>query len=219
MGLYLAGYDVTGVDVKWQPRYPAFHSLKHYSAHFEFVQADALAYPLEGFDFIWASPPCQKYSVSAYNSRAAGVEYPDLIAPIRERLEHAGVPYCIENVPGAPLRTTITLNGWMFPDLRVVRKRIFETNFFVMHPPNKPPANLIAKGYSCVVGGGRCSGAPLESNAWHTHAAKLSAMGVDWKMNRHELAQAVPPRYAEWIANAFLQSANTGSKSDRGETL
>ncbi len=59
MGLYRAGFDVIGIDIKPQPHYPSFHKAE-YAEHFEFHQADALTFPLEGYDAYWASPPCQR---------------------------------------------------------------------------------------------------------------------------------------------------------------
>ena len=99
-GLRRAGFEVVGVDIEPQPHYP-----------FEFHQADALTFPLDGFDFIWASPPCQAYTLC---QRIQKNEHPDLVAPIRERLHANGAPYCIENVPGAPLVEPIELCGTMF---------------------------------------------------------------------------------------------------------
>ncbi|MGW6288749.1 SAM-dependent methyltransferase, partial [Streptomyces sp. NPDC055107] len=70
-----AGFDVTGVDIHPQPRYP-----------FRFVQADAIAYVLEHgaeFDVVHASPPCQHDSDC---QRLQGNTHPDLIAPTRTAL-------------------------------------------------------------------------------------------------------------------------------------
>ena len=53
MGYHLAGFEVTGVDIAPQERYP-----------FEFIQGDAMTFPLDGYDFIHASPPCQDYSLN-----------------------------------------------------------------------------------------------------------------------------------------------------------
>jgi DNA (cytosine-5)-methyltransferase 1 len=127
-GLQRAGFHVTGVDIKPQPRYcgDAFH------------QADALEFPLDGFDFIWASPPCQAFTSLRFMPTAK--EHPNLIPETRARLIAAGIPYCIENVEGAPLGESgylIMLCGTMF-GLRTLdsraelrRHRLFETSFSI----------------------------------------------------------------------------------------
>jgi DNA (cytosine-5)-methyltransferase 1 len=125
MGLHKAGFEVVGVVVNPQPRYP-----------FEFHQADATTFPTVGFDFIWASPPCQQFTALRHLHRK---EYPNLIPAIRARLIASGIPYVIENVEGAPLggHHLIMLCGTMFAlrtadgraELR--RHRIFETSFSI----------------------------------------------------------------------------------------
>lgn len=195
MGLHRAGFDVVGVDVRPQPRYP-----------FRFVQADALAPPFElnSFDFIWASPPCQAYSVAAHGERSRGREYPDLVAPVRRMLAASGVPYSIENVPGAPLIHPTKLRGTMFPELKVIRERWFETSWFMMQPlqVTEPRGLLVRHGYVSVAGNGTQSWAYKQGLRWLT-ADMRRAMGIDW-MNRGELSQAIPPAYAEFIGRAAL---------------
>jgi DNA (cytosine-5)-methyltransferase 1 len=117
MGLYSAGFDVVGVDIEPMLEYPR-------GPGFTFVQADALTFPLNGYDFIWASPKCQRWS-QATRQTGKPESYPDQIVPIRERLILGGTPFVIENVLSAPLRDPITLCGAMF-GLGVVRHRIFE---------------------------------------------------------------------------------------------
>lgn len=106
MGLHHAGFDVVGIDVERQPRYP-----------FDFIQADATCPPvvLDDFDFIWASPPCQHYSISSAHQRQQGKEYPDLVEPVRAMLATTRALTAIENVIGAPLRRDLVLDGTMFP--------------------------------------------------------------------------------------------------------
>lgn len=123
MGLYRAGFDVTGVDIVPQPRYP-----------FRFIRADALRPPvrLEDFDLIWASPPCQGYSRTRHLPWLMGKRHPLLIEPVRALLERHPATV-IENVEDSPL-TGIELRGEMF-GLHYRRLRRFETSFMVMAPP------------------------------------------------------------------------------------
>lgn len=121
VGLHRAGFAVVGVDHKPQPRYP-----------FEFHQGNAMAFPLEGFDFIWASPPCQRWSMYSRNLGTAA-NHPDLVDSIRQRLVGAAPTTVIENVVGAPLVSPLTLCGSMF-DLDVRRHRLFELVGFQIFP-------------------------------------------------------------------------------------
>ena len=97
MGLKRAGFDVVGVDInrKRGRRYPA-----------AFVCGNALNPPviLTDFDFIWASPPCQRYTQAFNNHSENRSRHPDLVASTRAMLHGSGVPYVIENVFGAPIR-------------------------------------------------------------------------------------------------------------------
>lgn len=179
--------EITGVDIAPQPRYP-----------FTFVEADATTYPLDGYDFIWASPPCQRYSRATVQQRQAGVEYLDCIDALRSALSGLGVPYVIENVPLAPLLAPVMLCGQMF-GLRVLRHRLFEANFAIQQPPHKSHAGLqrgVGKDFVCAV-----------INAWkkgeHKDDGVLTwreAMDIDW-MTKRELSQAVPPAYAEYVCS------------------
>lgn len=190
MGLHRAGFEVVGVDIRPQPRYP-----------FEFHQADALTFPLNGFDFIWASPPCQRYSITA-KIRDSAESHPDLVEPVRERLVASGIPYVIENVPGAPLRFPFTLCGTMF-GLRVYRHRLFEANFFVMVPPHgdHTGGTNASRAYSSF--GDGADFICVAGNNFRREDGAV-AMDIDWPMTRPEMAQAIPPAYSEFIGRAAI---------------
>src|SRR5258708_3221021 len=103
-GYQRAGYYVVGVDIEPQP---------HYCGD-EFVQANALTDPLDGFDVIHASPPCQHFTNMLNWDESKKDAHPDYIDSIRQRLQATGKPYIIENVPGAPVERMIMLCGAMF---------------------------------------------------------------------------------------------------------
>ncbi len=198
LGYNEAGFDIVGVDIDPQPRYP-----------FEFIRADAMRLDLEflyTFDAIHASPPCQSYSDLAKRNRN-GHKWPRLVEPVREMLIASGRPYVIENVEGAPLLNPIVLCGTMFPGLRVLRHRLFETNFPVKVPPHgkHPLVHTFDKRKSHygktnewtdfvqVTGGGNC-----------TIAAARDAMGIEW-MCKHEINEAIPPAYTRFIGEQLVE--------------
>lgn len=194
-GLNDAGFEVVGIDKDLQARYP-----------FAFIQADALTYSLEGYDFYWASPPCQAFSTA---SRISGKQYPNLIPAIRERLLATGKPFVIENVPGAPLINPVMLCGTMF-GLKVKRHRLFEC-----HPPIYPllpPCGCKGKaGFTNAYRGvsSFANKARLISVVGHnflTEDAK-SAMGIDW-MTREGLREAIPPTMAQFIGEQMKHCCN-----------
>lgn len=194
-GYRRAGFtEIVGVDIKAQPRYP-----------FTFVQADALTYPLGGFDVIHASPPCQSYSDLAKRNGNASA-WPRLIEPVREALRRSGLPYIIENVEGAPLVDPVMLCGTMFPGLRVLRHRLFESNVPIAaprhgkhplvftHDKRKAHYGALDQDVSFVqvTGGGNC-----------TIKNARAAMGIDW-MDKHCLNESIPPAYTEHLGRQLL---------------
>lgn len=127
VGLACAGFEVVGVDLAPQPRYP-----------FGFIQADAMTVQFRGFDVIFASPPCQGYTSMRHAPGAKGA--PLLIEQVRKRLQASGVPYCIENVEEArwAMERPMLLCGSMFglgaQGCRLQRHRLFECSFPVHVP-------------------------------------------------------------------------------------
>lgn len=209
-GLRRAGFTVVGVDLKDQPRYP-----------FAFYQGDALTVQIDfirTFDFVWASPPCQKHTAlkTMYNAKP----HIDLIPQTRALLRAAGVPYVIENVVGAPLQNPVRLCGSMFnlgvEDAELRRHRDFEASFPIeplkCAHGSRPVVGLYGghvRNRKRTIGiyGEGCRDATRKNNKGHPdftveHGRK--AMDIDW-MSLAELCQSIPPAYSEYIAQQFLQ--------------
>lgn len=188
-GYVAAGFDVVGVDIDPQPRYP-----------YAFVQGDALAYlsAFGGeFDAIHASPPCQGYSNAQRIQRR---EHPMLIDAVRDMLGHFGGPWVIENVPGAPLRNPVELCGTMF-GLRTYRHRLFESNLSLKVPEHPEHKARQVK-----------MGRPLREGDFYQAVGNFSNvpyvradLGVPW-MNRDGIRESIPPAYAYWIGRQLDNS-------------
>lgn len=191
-GLQRAGFHVTGIDIKPQPRYCGDL----------FIQADALRPPfdLSKFDFIWASPPCQAYSIASASRRRLGYKYPDLVMHTRDMLQLSGVPFVIENVPGSPIRSDIRICGCQV-GLKLRRERWFETSW--QHFELRSPCYHIGPVVS-VVGHGTPTWVRRKLGFNPTIKHYCEAMGIKW-MNRDELSLAIPPAYSEYIGRAALE--------------
>lgn len=195
-GYQRAGFYVVGVDIDPQPRYIGDGFIQ--MCAIEFLERYLVGEYPEAAAF-GASPPCQGYSETARLSSAKGENYPKLIPQVRELLQATSKPYVIENVPGAPLINPVWLTGTMF-GLMTQKPRMFECSFdmpFMLAPP--PHARQVKMGrkpkpgeYIQVVG-----------HFTDMEYAK-QAMEIDW-MNRHELAEAIPPAYTQYIGEQLLR--------------
>jgi DNA (cytosine-5)-methyltransferase 1 len=200
MGYHRAGFDVVGVDIKPQPRYP-----------FEFWWADALRvlevggvayHEIKDFDAIHASPPCQRWTLYQNAAKRAHL-HPDLITPLRPLLEATGLPWVIENVPGAPLVDPVRVcmaGSHRHDGFELRRHRIFESNVPLM-------------GVAC--GCGALPAAPCYGHGpgrWfyrkygrgYGALSRRTVMGVPW-MRWPEESEAIPPAYTELIGYQLLQ--------------
>lgn len=207
MGYSNAGFDIVGVDFIPQPNFP-----------FQFILKDVLKLDpskiRKKFQAVHASPPCKVHTTLKGFSAP---HHTNLIPQTRELLEETGLPYVIENVPGAPLILPTVLCGSSF-GLYVRRHRLFETNWVLEGPPclhrwqemtspgfrsgrgprnGDGPRHWISPTIS-VYGRGARGGGPGEAER------QRREMRIDW-MTRKELGSAIPPPYTEWIGRQLME--------------
>jgi DNA (cytosine-5)-methyltransferase 1 len=172
-----AGFDVTGVDIEPQPRYP-----------YDFHQADALEYLAErwrDFDVVHASPPCQRYA-NVTQWRGSAGDHPDLLDPTRQLLNRIGLPYVLENVPEAPIRADYLLCGSQF-GLSIRRHRAFETSW---------------RGFSLIQ---PCQHRGDDLPFMHKgERAYADALGCPW-MSSKGGREAIPPAYTRYVGEQLLE--------------
>lgn len=213
VGYQRAGFDIYAVDLSAQPNNPfPFHQgdalevlrVLLAGGFIAFTHRDGTVERLRLSDFavIHASPPCQGYTAL---KAVHGNEWPLLIEPVRELLEQTGLPYIIENVQGAPVRRDLTLCGEMF-GLRVLRHRFFELGGWeAVKPAHIPHRGRVAGWrhgkfydgpYFAVYGNGGGKGSVEQ---WQ------DALGIDWTSDRHELAEAIPPAYTQFIGGQLIE--------------
>lgn len=189
MGYTMAGFDVTGVDIQPQPRYPYRYRMLDTLTLFNDDQF------LRTFDAIHASPPCQAYS-SATANRAS---HPDLYAKVRDLLESTDVPWVIENVIGAPYRSGIVLCGTMF-GVPIRRHRNFESSILM---PQQPCQHKDFDRPWTITG--HAGGRPNADSKKPTSVDGPRILGCGW-MTWDEAVLAIPPRTLTGWVNSSLRS-------------
>lgn len=211
MGYHLAGFEVIGVDVVPQPRYP-----------FQFLQANAVYLDpafVAMFDLVHASPPCQFGTALRHAPNAKGeAGHPNLIPATRELLRAAGAPYVIENVEAVRghLIEPVLLCGTMF-DLaastaaeerfRLQRHRLFETDWGFSTDRTCDHAGPVIGVYGGHVRnrsfthGGRGT---VDFAGEDRPAMARQAMGMDWA-TMGGMSEAVPPAFTWYIGGAFRE--------------
>lgn len=214
-GYARAGFEVTGIDINPQPRYP-----------FQFQQADVMSLSvkfLRMFDAIHASPPCQGYS--AMRTMPNAKETPMLIDQIRALLERCGRPYIIENVEqaGWAMKSPVLLCGTMFglgtEGCELRRHRLFEANFPLVAPRCQHTGSPVVGVYGgharrrSAKHGGRST-----RDIWsagHRVAMSEALGGMPWATCA-ELSEAIPPAYTEFIGAQLMEyirgKARTGGR-------
>jgi DNA (cytosine-5)-methyltransferase 1 len=199
-----AGFEVVGIDIKKQKRYP-----------YEFIQADCLEILqdldyLLTFDVIAASPPCQTHSRTKHLRDAQGgtTTKIDLIPQTREALIASGKPYVIENVPGAPLIKPVQFCGSSF-GLKVRRHRLFESNVELTgsvckHKEQGKPIGVYGAMNDTAQGLDKTTGKyVIGGSTAKTVEEAREAMGIDW-MIWGELVEAIPPVYTRTIGKQLI---------------
>ena len=210
LGLKWAGFHVIGIDIVKPSVYYGD----------EFIQADVKELPvnLSMADFVFASPPCQAFSAANSLSVKERKERYENFIPLTRQLLTDHPFTCIENVEHAPLRADLALFGIHFGLERLRRKRIFELSFFCL--------GFMAVGYTkdtVPVCNGTPTGEHKKRQEKGLHpvislAEKLAVMGLsDYPMRHREVANAVPPRYSEYIGRQALTQMEGVLKVKRSE--
>lgn len=218
VGYARKGYTVIGVDKVRQRDYP-----------FRFIKMDVMEFLsmwraiLGGFGYnpndvvlIHASPPCQANSRTKHlrdaQGKSAGELSLNMIPEVKAALEsiHSeyGIDWVIENVEGAPdMEGATILCGSMFPELYVMddtgrrwlkRHRLFLASFDLPQPEcDHKNAGVRPLG----VYGSMRDNIPSGGQTCRTIEEAQALMGIDWTRSWNKIKLAIPPAYAEWVAD------------------
>jgi len=206
-GYVAAGFVPFGTDIRPQSNYP-----------YEFKQGNALEILkdlefVRSFDLIHASPPCQKHTRAQHlrNAQGGKSKYEDLLTPTLALLRASGVPWVVENVPGAPGMENAVVECGSSYGLKVRRHRLFLSDQIplvrskcnhkaqgkpigVYHVMGDTCKGVCSKTGKLVIGGSTAK--TLEEGLW--------AMGVNRNISWNELKEGFPPAYTRHIGEQAM---------------
>ena len=180
MGYHRAGFDVVGVDIDKQPRYP-----------FECHQADALTFSLDGFDAIHASPMWLGFTWQAFKTEAGVGD--DTVTPIYDRLRASGKPWVCESGSFGPLPSTALFCGPAF-GLKVIRHMRFASSELLLTPGCVHRIGGCADGEYAALRGVYNKDRDPARRSKTDRPAYQAAAGIPWIKGR-AADLAVPPAY------------------------
>jgi DNA (cytosine-5)-methyltransferase 1 len=192
MGYYRAGFEVTGVDIQNQRKYP-----------FVFIKSDVREVLrdhkfLKSFDAIAASPPCQLFSQTKHlrDSQGKDTNKINMIPETIEGLMMSGKPWIVENVPGAPLDKPVQVCGSAF-GMKIRRHRLFQSNVHLVG------TSCYHSGITVGVYGQLNDRIPNGGRTAKDLKEAREVMGIDW-MPWTSLVEAIPPNYTEYLGKQLM---------------
>lgn len=203
MGYWLAGWAVVGVDIRPQPNYP-----------FPFVQADAIEYVRTfgaAYDLLHGSWPCQhRAAITKGTNRHLQHRYPDLLPAGREAMLSTGRPYAIETTGCRP---DVVLCGTSF-GLPILRHRRIEAHgWFPLALPHAPHRGRVRGHRHGKHYDGPYVAAYGDGGGKATVPEMQAAMGITWTDVRHELTEAIPPVYTQFLGEQAAEQILTKESS------
>ena len=203
-GYAMPGVEIVGVDWVEQRQYP-----------YTFIKADAMTFPLDGFDVIHASPPCQGYA------RMRWYEHDNtwMLRHTIDRLAETDAAWFVENTNDVPYwhGHTFMLCGASLGCITRDGSRLFlarHRKFWSNQSINAPECAcrwyrkngwVVAGVYGNSAGNGP-GFKSIKSNTEQTN----ELMGIDW-MVRRSIVEAVPPRYTRFIMHQWLNETNVAN--------
>lgn len=185
--------SIVGVDIFKQGHYP-----------FTFIQDDAFRFPLDGFDLIHASPPCQDHSMTRFMfNEPHGTGW--MLEAILLKLQQSGTHYVVENVPTAkaPGRCydlcAASMGHVSVPNQLYLRKH---RRFWVSWDMDVPPCTCKqykAMGFTPAI----VYGVRRKAGLWVRTSADdyRSVMHMPGPLD--DLRRSIPPGMTRFIAHSF----------------